>query len=121
MADKSGNKHFYDLLKSSGELHSEKNEDYSGNRFENLDNFVEAAMFAGVTVDAVFNVIIGVKNSRLRNLTEKGGEPNFEALNDTRKDKFVYEGLRVAFVETYGEEWLHVVMTEERFVELMNA
>lgn len=115
---------FYDLLNEAAKIHHEKKHDYSGHRFESLDNFVEAALYAKCTINMVFDVMLGIKRSRMNNLIcclEREEEPCFESINDTRKDIFVYEGLRQAFVTTFGEEWLHVQMTEERFAEMLNA
>ena len=87
---------FHDLLAQMGETHDRKNHDYAqdGNPYS---NFQFAANFAGVTVEQVFDVLIGVKQARLLNLTQPGKVPNHESINDTRLDQAVYVALKASY------------------------
>ncbi len=61
-------------------------------------NFEGAAHLAGITVDEVFMVLIGVKVERLRQLMA-GKEPNHEAIDDTRIDLANYAALWQGYAE----------------------
>lgn len=71
------------------ELHSIKKADYAdmSNQFS---NFIEAAEWAGVTVEQAIQVLIGTKIARLRNLKKSGKMPKNESIQDTEKDLIVY-------------------------------
>jgi hypothetical protein len=62
---------FHALLSRMGETHDKKNHDYAedGNPYS---NFEFAAQFAGVSVQQVFDVMIGIKQARLLVLTQSG-------------------------------------------------
>ena len=76
------------------ETHDKKNADYAhaGNPYS---NFEEAAATAGVSVDAVFAVLIGIKLARLKAL--KGKAPNNESVQDSRLDLAVYSALWASY------------------------
>ena len=61
-------------------------------------NFEGAAHLAGITVDEVFMVLIGVKVERLRQLMS-GKEANHEAIDDTRLDLANYAALWQGYSE----------------------
>lgn len=86
---------FTTLLQMMGELHDRKNHDYAGS--DPFSNFIEAAEYAHVDVDTVFRVLLGIKEARLRELTNSGKTPNNESVWDTRMDKAMYEALRCAY------------------------
>lgn len=87
---------FHDLLAKMGHTHDRKNEDYAqdGNPYS---NFEFAANFAGVTVNQVFDVLIGVKQARLLNLTDSGKTPNHESIEDSQLDQAVYTALKASY------------------------
>ena len=77
-------------------LHSAKSHDYAQD--ENaFSNFEEAAASAGVPVDTVFAVLMGIKQARLKELQMAHKEPLHEALNDTQVDLALYAVLRAAY------------------------
>lgn len=92
------NPKFHKLLERMASTHDKKNEDYAtaGNPYS---NFEEAAAFAGVTVEQVFDVLIGIKQARLKELTQSGKKPNNESIQDTRLDAAVYAALRASYFE----------------------
>jgi hypothetical protein len=87
---------FHALLSRMGETHDKKNHDYAedGNPYS---NFEFAAQFAGVSVQQVFDVMIGIKQARLLVLTQSGKEPNNESIEDTRLDQAVYATLKASY------------------------
>ena len=91
------NPRYTQLLAKMAALHDAKNHDYAedGSPFS---NFEFAAQFAGVTVDQVFDVMIGIKQARLAVLQKKEA-PNFESLHDTRVDQANYAALKAAYHE----------------------
>lgn len=91
------NPRYDSLVAKMTALHESKSHDYAegDNPFS---NFEFAAQFAGVTVDQVFDVLIGVKQARLQVLS-KAGAPNFESLYDTRIDQANYAALKAAYHE----------------------
>lgn len=90
------NERFHRLLAVMAKTHDKKNEDYA--EAENpYSNFEFAARFAGVTVEQVFDVLIGVKQARLLVLTNATRPPNHESLEDSRKDQAVYTALKAAY------------------------
>jgi hypothetical protein len=92
------NPKFHKLLNKMAEVHDRKNHDYAygGNPYS---NFEEAAATAGLGVDTVFAVLIGIKLSRLNALTKEGKEPNNESIQDTREDLAVYSALWASYYE----------------------
>ncbi len=61
-------------------------------------NFENAAQIAGISVDQVFMVLIGIKVERLRQLMA-GTVPNHESIDDTRIDLSNYAALWQGWVE----------------------
>ena len=84
-----------------------KAQDYAdeGNVFSNFEG---AARIAGVSVDTVFTVMMGIKIERLRQM-ESGKEPNFEGIEDTLIDLANYTALKLAYKR------------KNRFAELRDA
>ena len=84
------------ILKRIGELHDKKNSDYSvlGNPYS---NFEAAAITAGVSVDEVFRVMIGIKLARLDALSKKDNKANFESVEDTILDLAVYACIYMSY------------------------
>lgn len=97
------NPKFHALLKRMAETHDRKNHDYaqSGNPYS---NFEDAAKFAGVSVDTVFNVLIGIKQARLVELLSSGKTPLNESVQDTLLDRAVYAALQASYHEEGGPE-----------------
>lgn len=91
-----GNAKFHKALDKMREVHDKKSADYANdeNRYA---NFEYAAKFAGVTVDQVFAVLIGVKEARLLELQSSGKVPNNESIEDTLLDAAVYSVLRYSY------------------------
>lgn len=90
------NPRFENLLAQMSALHQKKNHDYASDA-DPFSNFTFAANHAGVDVDTVFRVMIGIKEARLRELTSAGKVPNNESIEDTRIDLTMYQALRCAF------------------------
>ena len=88
------------LLQRMADIHDKKNEDYAqdGNPYS---NFEEAAAAAGVTVDQVFAVLMGIKQARLKELMRSGKVPNNESTQDTKLDLAVYAALRAIYPVVY--------------------
>jgi hypothetical protein len=82
---------FFDLF----QLVSSKSEDYA-DEGDPFTNFTGSAYLANVTDEQVFNVLIGIKVERLRQLTS-GKEPNHEGIEDTLMDLANYAALWIAF------------------------
>jgi hypothetical protein len=86
---------FDEVLAAMRATHESKGHDYA--EADNpYSNFEFAAMVAGITVDQVFDTLIGIKIARLKVLgTAK--EPKHESLADTRKDLAVYAALKASY------------------------
>jgi hypothetical protein len=104
----SRNPKFDAYLENMREIHDKKNSDYADDA-NPYSNFEGAARIAGVTVDTVFHVLLGVKMERLRQLVS-GKEPNFESLDDTVLDLANYAALWGSYraEEPVADEWLSV-------------
>jgi len=87
---------FNDVLALMLQTHDRKNHDYATDK-NPFSNFEAAAQFAGVSVQTVFDVLLGVKQARLAELTSTTKEPNYESIEDTRLDRAVYAALAVAY------------------------
>lgn len=91
----SRNPRFDAILKRIKDTHDKKNEDYADND-NPYSNFEGAANVAGVSVDDVFRVMIGIKAERLRQLGT-GKTPNFESEDDSILDLAVYAILWLSY------------------------
>ena len=91
---------FNAILDEMAALHDSKNHDYADND-NPYSNFEGAAKIAGVTVPEVFQVMVGIKVERMRQLTS-GKQPNHESLADTRRDAAVYLILWEAWERAQG-------------------
>ncbi len=97
------------VLADMAALVASKAADYADN--ENVySNFEGAARIAGVSVDVVFNVMIGIKMERLRQLMS-GKAPNHESLEDTLMDAANYLALWQGF-RRQREAQLYTRVTE---------
>ena len=90
------NPKFDRLIEKIRSIHDKKNADYATAQ-NPYSNFEETAEFAGITVDKVFAVLIGIKEARLKELTSSGKIPNNESIQDTRIDAAVYAVLRASY------------------------
>ena len=90
------NPKFDKLIEKIRSIHDKKNADYATAK-DPYSNFTQAAEFAGVTVDQVFAVLIGIKEARLKELTSTGKVPNNESIQDTRIDAATYAALRASY------------------------
>jgi hypothetical protein len=87
-----------EVLKKIGKMHDLKNNDYALDS-DVYSNFKDAANTAGITIEEVFKVMMGIKLSRLKALQAKGNKPNFESINDTVLDLAVYACLFASYLE----------------------
>lgn len=97
------NIHFSNLLREMAELHARKSHDYAKND-NPFSNFEEAATEAGLEVNEVFRVMIGIKNARIRELEGNGKTPENEALVDSYMDRLMYGALQLAYMKKQLEE-----------------
>ena len=74
-----------------------------------FSNFTGAAKLANVPDEAAFQILIGVKVERLRQLTS-GKEPNHEGIDDTLIDLANYAALWLAF-RREQETWVDKQLT----------
>lgn len=90
------NPKFAALLEDMAALHARKNHDYA--KDDNpYSNFEEAATFAGCSVDTVFQVLLGIKFARLRELLASGKTAQNESVQDTRIDATMYAALWASY------------------------
>lgn len=89
------NPHFAALLEKITEIHNKKSNDYAEDN-DYYSNFKFAAFVAGVTVDQVFRVMLGIKLARLKEL-KKGKTPNFESIEDTIIDLANYSCIYASY------------------------
>ena len=87
---------FHSLLGQMAEMHDRKNQDYASGS-NPYSNFEEAASATGLTVDQVFAVLMGIKQARLKQLSEPGRVPNNESVLDSKLDLAVYAALRASY------------------------
>lgn len=93
---------FSKLMREFEEIHNSKSADYAED--DNVySNFEFAAKYAGVTVEQVFMVLLGVKVARMKEL-QKGKTPNNESLLDTYKDHAIYAAIMTAYVISHPKE-----------------
>ena len=92
------NARFHALLKKMAEMHDKKSADYATDT-NYYSNFETAAVSAGVPVDAVFRVMIGIKLARLIELQGKGKVPKNESVQDSLLDLAVYAALYASYYE----------------------
>jgi hypothetical protein len=89
------NPKFMALLEEMRKTHESKNADYA--KADNpYSNFEGTAELAGVSIDTVFRVLMGVKLMRLREL-QGSKMPNNESIQDSRKDLAVYAALYASY------------------------
>jgi hypothetical protein len=93
---------FIRVLDEMEALHSKKNADYA-TADDPYSNFEHAAKAAGMTVMQVFDVLLGVKQARLVELTAGGKVPNNESIRDTLLDRAVYAAIAVAYYDKTHE------------------
>lgn len=77
-------------------IHDRKKADYSDPE-DRFSNFKEAAEYAGVTVEQTFDVLIGIKQARIKQLSQPGRDVQNEPLIDTHLDRAVYATLAFAW------------------------
>ena len=92
MAD---NPRFDRFIEIAQETHRTKNHDYAEDS-NPYSNFEFAAQYAGVPVNTVFDVMIGIKQARLLVL-RRGKSPQNESLQDSEKDLAIYAMLRASY------------------------
>lgn len=92
---KANNPDFQKLLEKITILHNKKSNDYAQNN-DYYSNFKFAAFVAGVTVDQVFRVMLGIKLARLKEL-KSGKTPNFESIQDTIDDLANYSCIYASY------------------------
>lgn len=92
------NPKFHAILKKMADTHDKKSADYASDS-NYYSNFEQAAVSAGVSVDAVFRTMIGVKLARLAELQGKGKTPKNESIKDSLEDLAVYAALYASYYE----------------------
>ena len=92
MAD---NPAFLAVLEQMADVATSKNHDYADDD-NPFSNFEGTARSAGLSVDQVFQVMVGIKVERLRQLVG-GKEPNNESIEDTILDLANYAALWLAY------------------------
>ena len=90
------NPYFDDVLKQMAEVHDSKNEDYAADD-NPFSNFEGVAQSTGLTVDQVFQVMLGIKQERLKQLVGTDKTPNHESVDDTVLDGANYYALWLAY------------------------
>lgn len=90
------NPYFQQVLAEMQSLHEKKNHDYAHDD-NPYSNFEEAAQEAGVSVDTVFKVMIGIKSARIRELEAAGKTPTNESLADSYFDRLMYSALQISY------------------------
>lgn len=88
----SRNPSFDKTLARMQDIHDKKNEDYAETS-NPYSNFEGAAKVAGTSVDKVFQVLLGIKMERLRQLVDTEKRPNNESIDDTILDLANYAAL----------------------------
>lgn len=78
------------------ETHNKKKADYSS-KHNRWSNFETAAQLSGVTVHQTFEVLIGIKQARLVELSQPGRVCYNEPIEDTLLDRAVYSVLAYAY------------------------
>lgn len=90
------NPKFHALLKRMADMHDKKSADYAEDT-NYYSNFENAAVSAGVPVDAIFRTMIGIKLARLVELQGKGKVPKNEPIADSLLDLAVYAALYASY------------------------
>ncbi|HSW65433.1 MAG TPA: hypothetical protein VLH56_19305 [Dissulfurispiraceae bacterium] len=110
--ERAGNPNYYQRLERMADLHHSKNLDYCGpdGWYQGMDNFVQAAAYAGCSVRTVFRVMQGIKLARRRALESSQLAANHESLADTALDLANYQVLESAFADTY--DWIDVPLQQ---------
>ena len=89
---------FTELLNEIQTLHDSKAHDYAKDS-DRFSNFKEASAYSHVEVNKVFEVLLGIKQARLNELTSSGKSPNNESIRDTMLDRCVYSILALQFYD----------------------
>jgi len=93
-----------EILELLAHVHTTKSHDYA--QIDNpFSNFEEAALTAGVPVDTVFAVMMGIKQARLKELQTQGKTPYYESLKDTYIDLALYAVLRATYAHRHHPQW----------------
>ncbi len=90
------NPYFTDVLGQMAEVHDRKNEDYAADD-NPFSNFSGVAAMTGLETDKVFQVMIGIKMERLKQLVGTGKAPNNESVDDTILDLANYAAIWLAW------------------------
>lgn len=90
------NPYFDNTLTLMGDIHDRKNEDYAAGD-NPFSNFEGTAAIAGCTVDKTFQVMLGIKMERLKQLVDTDKTPNHESIDDTIIDLANYAAIWYAY------------------------
>jgi len=90
------NPQFNEVLELMAEIHDKKNEDYASDK-DPFSNFSGVAEMTGLETDKVFQVMIGIKMERLKQLVGTGKVPNNESVDDTILDLANYAAIWLAY------------------------
>ena len=88
---------FSEVLDKIKRLHESKKADYS-DPSDRFSNFKEAAIAAGVTVEQTFEVLLGIKQARIKQLSQPGRSPQNESLVDSYYDRATYAILALVYL-----------------------
>lgn len=97
----SRNPHFTMLLSHMQALHDRKSHDYAedGNVYSNFEWAAEyvTKTNVGISPEVVFDVLIGIKMARLKELWSSRKTPNNESILDTMIDELIYRALKLSY------------------------
>lgn len=112
----SRNPYFVKALDEMQDIHDRKNADYA-HESNPFSNFEHAAAASGIPVIRVFDVLLGVKQARLSELSDTTRTPNNESIRDTLLDRAVYATIALAYYD-WVREGRPVIRTLEAAVEV---
>jgi hypothetical protein len=98
------NKYFNAVLDQMRSIHDRKVADYASTQ-NPYSNFEMSAEVAGVPVETVFRVLIGVKLARLAELLNNAKTPNNESIDDSIIDLANYAALWASYRARQTTVW----------------
>lgn len=96
--------HFLQVLDKIKATHLKKRADYSDPR-DPFSNFKEAALMAGITTSQSFELLIGIKQARIKQLLQPNRIAVNESLEDSLLDRAVYAFLALAYFMEQTDEY----------------
>lgn len=109
--------YFIQALDKIKATHLKKRADYSV-QHDPFSNFKEAANVANISTSQAIEVLIGVKQARLRQLSQPGRIPLNESIEDTLLDRAVYAFIAYAYylkvIDLHEPQEISESSTDER-------